>query len=163
MPCVDLSAVSPFHDSLAYVGSLEMISIRLANERDVETLCSLDLAARSQSDRREFIKRSIASCTLYVAMADNEVIGYGVLNYTFYRNGFIEMLYVHSDHRRLGAATTLLRHMESLCETSKLFVSTNLSNAAMQSLLIKSNYVLSGLIHNLDEGDPEIVYFKRLR
>ena len=33
----------------------------------------------------------------------------------------------------------------------------------MQSLLSKFGYVLSGVIHNLDEGDPEIVYLKRLR
>ena len=33
----------------------------------------------------------------------------------------------------------------------------------MQSLLAKFEYVVSGVIHNLDEGDPEIVYFKRLR
>jgi hypothetical protein len=33
----------------------------------------------------------------------------------------------------------------------------------MQSLLAKLGYVLSGLILNLDEGDTEIVYFKRLR
>lgn len=31
----------------------------------------------------------------------------------------------------------------------------------MQSLLAKLDYVESGVIHNLDEGDPEIVYFKR--
>ena len=28
---------------------------------------------------------------------------------------------------------------------------------------IRLEYVLSGVIHNLDEGDPEMVYFKRLR
>jgi hypothetical protein len=32
----------------------------------------------------------------------------------------------------------------------------------MQSLLAKLNYVPSGVIHNLDAGDPELVYFKRL-
>ena len=53
--------------------------------------------------------------------------------------------------------------MESLCRTPKLFTSTNLSNLPMQSLLAKLEYQLSGVIHNLDEGDPEIVYFKRLR
>jgi hypothetical protein len=30
----------------------------------------------------------------------------------------------------------------------------------MQSLLAKLDYVPSGVIHNLDEGDPEIVYFQ---
>jgi hypothetical protein len=56
----------------------------------------------------------------------------------------------------------LLQYMESVCQTPKLFTSTNLSNLPMQSLLAKLNYVLSGVIHNLDESDPEIVYFKRL-
>gem|GEM_PF-5850403 len=33
----------------------------------------------------------------------------------------------------------------------------------MQLLLEKSGYSLSGFIDNLDPGDPELVYFKRLR
>ena len=140
-----------------------MISIRTAVESDVEALCSLDLIARQENERREFIRREVASGTCFVAVADEEVIGYGVLNYTFHHNGCIDMLYVHSDHRRRGAGAALLRHMESLCRTPKLFTSTNLSNLRMQSLLAKSGYELSGVIHNLDEGDPEIVYFKRVR
>ena len=140
-----------------------MILIRPANESDVEVLCSLDLIAHSENDRREFIKRSVVSGTCFVALAEEEVIGYGVLNYTFYCNGLVDMLYVHSGQRRRGAGEALLRYMESLCQTSKLFTSTNLSNLPMQALLAKLGYVLSGLIHNLDEGDPEIVYFKRLR
>jgi len=142
---------------------LNIISIRLANESDVEALYSLDLVARREGKRREFIARSVASGACSVAVADDQVIGYGVLNYSFYDNGCIEMLYVHSDYRRRGAGAALLRHLESLCETSKLFTSTNLSNLSMQLLLAKLEYVLSGVIHNLDEGDPEIVYFKRLR
>ena len=140
-----------------------MISIRLADESDVEALCSLDLIAVRDEERREFIKRSIASGTCHVAVADKEVIGYGVLDYTFFGNGSIDMLYVHSDHRHRGAGEALLRHLESLCEKPKLFVTTNLSNLSMQSLLVKLGYVLSGVIHNLDEGDPEIVYFKRVK
>lgn len=140
-----------------------MITIRAAGESDVEALCSLDLIARREQERREFIRGEVAAGTCFVAVAGGEVVGYGVLNYTFYHNGCIDMLYVHSDHRRRGAGAALLRHMESLCRTPKLFTSTNLSNLPMQSLLAKSGYELSGVIHNLDEGDPEIVYYKRLR
>ena len=140
-----------------------MISIRPAVETDVETLCSLDLVARRESARREFIRREVASGNCFVAATAGAVIGYGVLNYTFYHHGSIDMLYVHAGHRRRGAGAALLEHMESLCRTPKLFTSTNLSNLPMQSLLAKRGYVLSGVIHNLDEGDPEIVYFKRLR
>jgi hypothetical protein len=63
----------------------------------------------------------------------------------------------------MGAGEALVKHLESLCQTAKLFTSTNLSNLPMQSLLAKMGYILSGVIHNLDEGDPEIVYFKKLR
>jgi ribosomal protein S18 acetylase RimI-like enzyme len=140
-----------------------MILIRPANESDVEALCSLDLIARCENDRREFIRRSIVSGACFVALAEEEVIAYGVLNYSFYGNGHIDMLCVHSGYRRRGAGEALLRHMESLCQTPKVFTSTNLSNLPMQRLLAKLEYVLSGVIHNLDEGDPEIVYFKRLR
>ncbi|HXH69411.1 MAG TPA: GNAT family N-acetyltransferase [Pyrinomonadaceae bacterium] len=139
-----------------------MISIRPAVKGDIQTLCSLDLIARQEEERREFIRREVAAGTCFAAVADGEVIGYGVLNYTFYYNGCIDMLYVHSEHRRCGAGAALLRHMESVCQTPKLFTSTNLSNLLMQSLLAKLAYELSGVIHNLDEGDPEIVYFKRL-
>lgn len=140
-----------------------MISIRPAVERDIQALCSLDLIAREENERREFIRCEVASGTCFVAVADEEVIGYGVLNYTFYYNGCIDMLYVHTGHQRRGAGEALLQHLESLCQTPKLFTSTNLSNLRMQSLLAKLEYELSGVIHNLDEGDPEIVYFKRLR
>ena len=140
-----------------------MILIRKAIENDIQTIYSFDMIAQLEDERREFIRREVNAGNCFVAVADEEVIGYGVLNYTFFHNGSIDMLYTHPDHRRSGAGAALLRHMETLCQTPKLFTSTNLSNLPMQSLLAKLDYVLSGVIHNLDEGDPEIVYFKRLR
>ncbi len=53
--------------------------------------------------------------------------------------------------------------MESISRGEKLFTSTNLSNLPMQALLAKLGYTLSGVIHNLDEGDPELVYFKKFK
>lgn len=129
---------------------------------DVEALCSFDQVARREEGRREFIRRSVAAGHCHVAADGREVVGYGVLTYAFYQQGFVEMLYVHPGRRRRGAGAALLRHLESLCRTPKLFTSTNLSNLPMQSLLNRAGYALSGVIHNLDEGDPEVVYFKRL-
>ena len=139
-----------------------MISIRPAAEGDVEALCSLDRVARREAGRREFIRREVASGNCLVAEAGGAVLGYGVLSYAFYGQGFVEMLYVDPSRRRRGAGAALLAHMESLCRTPKLFTSTNLSNLPMQALLAGSGYEVSGVIHNLDEGDPEVVYLKRL-
>lgn len=138
-----------------------MITIRPATDSDVEALCSLDQLARRERGRREFIEGAVAAGTCHVAVAGGEVIGYGVLSYSFYREGFVEMLYVHPERRRKGAGAALLRELEGLCRTEKLFTSTNLSNLPMQALLNGLGYTLSGVVHNLDEGDPEIIYFKR--
>lgn len=140
-----------------------MISIRPAIKADIDALCAIDPIARRVNERRDFIRREIAAGSCVVAVMNETVAGYGVFNYTFYNNGWIDLIFVDSDHRRLGVGAALLKHIESCCMTAKLFTSTNLSNLPMQSLLAKLDYVLSGVIHNLDEGDPEIVYFKRLR
>jgi len=49
--------------------------------------------------------------------------------------------------------------LASRCETRKLFTSTNESNQPMQQLLSVLGYVPSGVIHNLDPGDPELVFY----
>jgi GNAT superfamily N-acetyltransferase len=140
-----------------------MISIRQAIENDIDALCSLDLIAQHENERREFIRQVVNCGECFVAVNSEKVIGYGVLNYTFFNHGCLDLLYVDANFRRMGAGEALVKHLESLCQTAKLFTSTNLSNLPMQSLLAKMGYILSGVIHNLDEGDPEIVYFKKLR
>lgn len=139
-----------------------MTFIRLANENDIESICLIDLIALREIERRSFIRNSVISGNCFVVVMDENVIGYGVLNYSFFSNAFIEMLYIAVEHRQSGAGSRLVKHMESICQTSKLFTSTNLSNLPMHSLLTKLGFILSGVIHHLDEGDPEIIYFKRL-
>ena len=85
-----------------------------------------------------------------------------MLEYSFYGHGFLAMLYVHPNHRMHGVGAGLIRHVEGICRTEKLFTSTNESNLPMQALLTKLSYAPSGIIHNLDAGDPEIVFFKQV-
>jgi hypothetical protein len=46
------------------------------------------------------------------------------------------------------------------CATRKLFTSTNESNRAMRDLLAHAGFEPSGVVQNLDPGDPELIYFK---
>jgi ribosomal protein S18 acetylase RimI-like enzyme len=137
-----------------------MHSIRLAEESHAEAIASFDQVAQYDNKRVAFIRRSIANRNCYVASVGGKTIGYAVLEYSFYENGFISMLYVQQEYRRRGVGEELMQHLEGMCQTAKLFTSTNLSNTEMQSLLAKLGYVLSGLIDYLDEGDPELIYFK---
>ena len=141
-----------------------MYTIRPAGSLDIETLCSIDQVAQCSRQRREFITRSVAmGCCVVIVTPDDQPVGYGVIDYSFYEQGFISMVYVSPAHRGHGAATQLLCHLECRCRTPKLFTSTNLSNQPMQALLAKQGYHLSGVIQDLDDGDPELVYMKRLK
>ena len=73
------------------------------------------------------------------------------------------MLYVRPDSRRQSIGTSLLNHLEKICKTDKLFTSTNLSNQPMQSMFARLGFKLSGVVHDLDEGDPELIYVKFLQ
>ena len=72
------------------------------------------------------------------------------------------MLNVHTQYQRRGVGLLLMRYLETICQTRKLFTSTNLSNLPMQSLLARLGYSLAGVIHHLDEDDPELVNVKYL-
>ncbi len=142
---------------------LPMYLIRPASSLDIDALSAIDPLAQTGSHRREFITRSVAhGLTTVIETPDAAPVGYGVLDYAFYENGFVSMLYIHPAYRRQGAATRLLRHLEGLCQTPKLFSSTNVSNLPMQALFAKTGYILSGVIQHLDENDPELVYMKYL-
>ena len=140
-----------------------MFTLRPANALDIEALSVIDGLAQTSTHRRDFITRSVAhgNCTVIVAPG-GQAAGYGVLDHSFFENGFVTMLYVEPAQRRQGAGLLLMRHLEGLCQTPKLFTSTNLSNLPMQALLAKAGYRLSGVIHDLDENDPELVYVKYL-
>jgi RimJ/RimL family protein N-acetyltransferase len=69
-------------------------------------------------------------------------------------------LVVETAYRRQGVGTKLIEAWEKTADTVKLFTSTNESNLSMQRLCERLGYVRSGFIENLDEGDPEVIYFK---
>jgi ribosomal protein S18 acetylase RimI-like enzyme len=68
---------------------------------------------------------------------------------------------VEQDYRGQRIGELLLRHVEGLVRTHQLFVTTNLSNRAMQRLLKRLEYVTCGFIDQLDPGDPEVIFVKR--
>lgn len=138
------------------------MEIRPARASDAQAIKTFDAIARFDASRVTLIDRSIESNQCFVAVVDERVVAYGILNYTFYEQGFVGMLYVHPEFRRRGIGSALMTCLEGRCKTVKIFTSTNQSNTPMQALLAKLGYRPSGIIENLDEADPELVYMKRL-
>jgi ribosomal protein S18 acetylase RimI-like enzyme len=131
-----------------------MTRIRDAGPEDREAIVAIDHVARGP-----FIDRALRSAICIIAEHDARVVAYGVLEHTFFDNGFISMVYVAEPQRRRGIGRMLLGALAARCATRKLFTSTNQSNEPMQKLLASLGYVRSGVIENLDPSDPELVYF----
>ncbi len=113
-------------------------------------------------ERRAYVRRAIEQGHCWVAESDRRSLGYIVADTSFLGYPFVWLVAVAAPYRRLGVATALMRHAESMFPGGKLFTSTNESNYPSRRLMESVGFERSGRIENLDEGDAEIVYFKRL-
>ena len=138
----------------------QRVPIRNGSVRDVEELLALDSVARTDAQRRTQIRTWISEGQTFVAHHDGRIVGYGVLQHSFFGRAFIAMVYVDPSERRRGLGTRIVEHLEQRAETPRVFTSTNQSNVPMQRLLERLGYERSGSIENLDPGDPELVYSK---
>lgn len=138
------------------------MKIRKATESDIAAIISVDHVAAHDENRKRHICEWVLGDSTILAVVDDAVVGYAVLEYTFFSQGFISMLIVAETSRRKGVGTALVSHLEKICKTTKLFTSTNKSNKSMQALMHSMSYEPSGIVHNLDKGDPELFYFKKL-
>ena len=138
---------------------MDIMLIRLASEADLKYLIAIDSVALHEAQRVLQIHAWCAQSTCFLAEKDGEIMGYGVLNYHFFGCGFIEMLMVGEHYRRHGIGLALLNDLKSKCLHPKLFTTTNRSNLPMKRLLRTSGFIESGQIENLDEDDPELVFF----
>jgi GNAT superfamily N-acetyltransferase len=140
----------------------DSVEIRAADSSDVETVIRLNPAASERAERAELIRESVDAGRAFVAVWKGRVVGYAVLEHFFFGNGFVRLLYVQPDHRRRGIASALMTYAEQITRTPKLFTSCNQSNLPMQELLDRLGYQRSGIVENLEEGAPELIYSKRL-
>ena len=127
--------------------------IREATAQDEDAACAVDHA-----DRRGTINRLLANATCLVAERDGAVVAFAALDYSFFERGFVPLLFVAEPERRRGIGRALMEALAARCTTPQLFTSTNQSNAPMQQLLAQLGYRESGVVHNLDPGDPELFY-----
>lgn len=100
--------------------------------------------------------------TLLIARSGGQIVGCAVYGREFFGRLFLSRLLVAAPCRRRGVATQLVRRVEAEVREGIVFTSTNMSNAPARSLLTRLGYLESGVIFNLDPGDPELVLAKRL-
>jgi ribosomal protein S18 acetylase RimI-like enzyme len=137
------------------------MNVRPATRDELPALESMPHALH-YTHHLSFIRHALGTKQCLVAEIDGSIAGYVVWDHGFYARPFLWMLGVDPEHQHRGVASTLIDRVEALNAGHELYTSTNESNDAMKALLDKRGFTPVGRLENLDPGDPEIFYFKRL-
>ena len=144
--------------------SAESPVLRRAKKVDAPIVAALDAIADpalAGSERRARVARElIALGESWIAEVGGKAAGYALASRRFFDRPFVDLLVVDPTFRRRGLGEALMTRCEAAHSDDRIFTSTNASNAPMRALLAKAGYEPSGEIHNLDPGDPELVFVK---
>ncbi len=138
------------------------MQIDVAQENDIGEMVALDDLVIGSTRRQNLIAEIVGLQQGYVARQEHQIVGFLLMQHHFFEQPFIKLLIVHPSFRRQRIGGALMQHIEPIYTPGKLFTSTNESNKKMQQLCERLGYIRSGIIENLDEGDPDLIYFKRL-
>ena len=127
---------------------------------ELDEIVNLDIEVMGSDRRREYIKKAIEEDKCLIVKNDTSIVGFLIFTTDFFDCSFISLLVVKPTERRKGYATSLLKYFFRVSPTKKIFSSTNHSNNKMQEVFKATGFIRSGIIENLDEGDPEIIYYK---
>lgn len=136
-----------------------MYNVVKANITDLNKIVQVDSEVIGNTDRRNFIRNAIERKRCIVVQEENIIVGFLIYDTNFFDCSFISLVIVSPSKRRKGYASLLMEYMLNNSPTVKVFSSTNCSNVGMQKVFETNGFIQSGIIENLDEGDPEIIYF----
>jgi ribosomal protein S18 acetylase RimI-like enzyme len=132
------------------------LSFRRGIAADFDALVILD----SWGQRHQAIRDWLRDDAIVVAESGGRVVAFGVMRPIFFLEPFVELVMVDQAHRRRGIARALLAHFDTQHNRPKLWISTNRSNTPMQGLLASEGFTYAGEVEGLDEGDPELFYYR---
>lgn len=146
----------------APVVGLDATMLRIATGADFEQLILCDPYASTNAERRATLRQAVDQGRCHAAVIEQTPVGFIVLEQGFFGHDLVSLVAVAVSARRRGIGLALLDAAQRSCRSPKLFTSTNASNSIAQRLFNRAGFVPSGRIENLDDGDPELIYFKQV-
>ena len=145
---------------------MKNIRLRKATINDKATvICfdyKLDKDEHIKLNREEKISKAILDDECFIIFANNREVGFVIFDYRFFDQGWIELIIIDEEYRGKGIGGEVFDLICKQCKTNKVFTSTNSSNTRMQRALAKADFSFAGEINGLDDGDPELFYYKTL-
>lgn len=135
---------------------MENVRLRKATTKDKAIAVSFDY----RLDKEEHIKLNRQE-KITKAISNDEC--FLILDYRFFDQGWIELIVVDEEYRGKGIGGKTFNLICERCKSDKVFTSTNRSNTQMQRALENAYFSFSGELKGLDEGGPELFYYKKLK
>ncbi|MGR3775595.1 GNAT family N-acetyltransferase [Bacillus paramycoides] len=141
-----------------------MENVTKASINDLDSIVHIDIEIIGDDSRRNYIKHAINEGQCIIVKEGNSISGFLTCDTNFFGYTFLSLIIISPTKRRKGHASSLISYMLSHSPTQKIFSSTNKSNENMQKVFQANGFIRSGMIENLDEGDPEFIFYtKKLR
>ncbi|MEQ9265823.1 MAG: GNAT family N-acetyltransferase [Balneolaceae bacterium] len=145
---------------------MERIGLRIATKKDKSLVVAFDYALDKiehiELKREEKITKAISDKECFIILAGNKAVGFILFDHRFFDQGWIELIIIEEKYRGKGIGGQAIDLICKQSKTNKVFTSTNSSNVPMQKALAKVGFTFAGKIDGLDEGDPELFYFKKI-
>jgi RimJ/RimL family protein N-acetyltransferase len=146
---------------------MEKVTLKKATEKDKSLAVAIDYALDKDEHielkREEKITTAISNNECFIVLADNRAVGFVIFDYHFFDKGRVELMIIDEKYRGKGIGGQVFDLLCKLCKTDKIFTSTNSSNLPMQKALTKSGFTFIGKLDGLDDGDPELFYYKKTK
>jgi len=141
------------------------VETRVAGVVDLVSVLACDpLASAGDADRETAIASAVHDARCRIGLVEGAVAGFAVTSpRSFFGRDFVDLLVVAVSQRRGGVGRSLLRAVLAAATSRTVWTSTNRSNAAMRALLADEDWEFSGELAGLDDGDPELFFFARVR
>ncbi len=136
-----------------------MVLLDKSHITELDEIVNLDREIIGSDRRQVYIKKAIEDDRCIVVKNECSIVGFLIFTTDFFECSFISLIVIKPTERRKGYATSLIKYLLSVSPTKKIFSSTNQSNNKMQKVFKATGFIQSGFVENLDEGDPEIIYF----
>lgn len=144
---------------------MQKVSLTLAAHKDKPLAIALDYALDKDQHiilkREEKITKAISGKECFIIHTDSRPVGFVIFDYRFFDQGWIELIIIDENERGKGIAGQVFDLICNQCTSEKVFTSTNQSNLPMQRALAKSGFTFAGKLDGLDEGDPELFYYRK--
>jgi GNAT superfamily N-acetyltransferase len=109
-----------------------------------------------------FVRSHLERHHLLVADAAGEVIGVLAYRTDWFQCTLVSLICVRRDRRRRGVARALVKAVEQMSPSPRLFSSAEETNADSIRMHTALGFAPSGHIDNLPQGYRELLFYKRL-